>query len=131
VAKPEPKPTPEEKPVETVKRPPPPAVPAVDVGLIRRLEEEYKAALRSAIENNKGYPRRAVRLRQEGEVVVGFTIRRDGVIEALRIVESSGSRLLDKSALTAVEKTSGKLPFPDEIERAQWEFTIPVNYALH
>ncbi|MES9896248.1 MAG: hypothetical protein ABW141_15270, partial [Candidatus Thiodiazotropha endolucinida] len=78
--KPRPKPPPVEQPIEPLKQTPLPIAPAVDMGLIRRLEEEYKAALRKAIENNKGYPRRAVRLRQEGEVLVGFTVRRDGVI---------------------------------------------------
>ncbi|MES9972109.1 MAG: energy transducer TonB [Candidatus Thiodiazotropha sp.] len=126
---PKPKPAPVEKPVEPVKLPPPP-MPAVNLGLIQRLEAEYKARLRRAIETNKGYPRRAVRMRQEGEVVVGFTIRRNGVIENLRIVESSGSKLLDKAARKAVEKTSGRLPFPDQLERNAWEFTIPINYSL-
>jgi protein TonB len=100
------------------------------MGLMRRLEEEYKAALRESIERNKGYPRRAVRMRQEGEVVVGFTIHRNGDIESLRIVESSGSRLLDKAAHRAVEKISGKLPFPEKLERERWEFTIPIKFAL-
>ncbi|MEW8046021.1 MAG: energy transducer TonB [Candidatus Thiodiazotropha sp.] len=128
--KPRPKPPPVEQPIEPLKQPPLPVAPAVDMGLIRRLEEEYKAALRKAIENNKGYPRRAVRLRQEGEVLVGFTIRRDGVIGALRIVESSGSKLLDTAARRAVEKISGRLPFPEEFKRDQWEFTIPIKYGL-
>ncbi|MCG7864520.1 MAG: energy transducer TonB [Candidatus Thiodiazotropha endolucinida] len=128
--KPRPKPPPVEQPIEPLKQTPLPVAPAVDMGLIRRLEEEYKAALRKAIENNKGYPRRAVRLRQEGEVLVGFTVRRDGVIGALRIVESSGSKLLDTAARRAVEKISGRLPFPEEFKRDQWEFTIPINYGL-
>ncbi|MEW8072223.1 MAG: energy transducer TonB, partial [Candidatus Thiodiazotropha sp.] len=128
--KPRLKPPPVEQPIEPLKQTPLPVAPAIDMGLIRRLEEEYKAALRKAIENNKGYPRRAVRLRQEGEVLVGFTVRRDGVIGALRIVESSGSKLLDTAARRAVEKISGRLPFPEEFKRDQWEFTIPINYGL-
>ncbi|MEW8140555.1 MAG: energy transducer TonB [Candidatus Thiodiazotropha endolucinida] len=128
--KPRPKPPPVEQPIEPLKQTPLPVAPAIDMGLIRRLEEEYKAALRKAIETNKGYPRRAVRLRQEGEVLVGFTVRRDGVIGALRIVESSGSKLLDTAARRAVEKISGRLPFPEEFKRDQWEFTIPINYGL-
>jgi protein TonB len=127
---PRPEPPPVEEPIEALKPIPVPVAPAVDVGLIRRLEEEYKAALRLAIERNKGYPRRAVRLRQEGEVVVGFTIQRNGDIQSLRIVESSGRKLLDTAAQGAVEKISGKLPFPEKIERAFWEFTIPIKYSL-
>jgi protein TonB len=102
----------------------------VDVGLIQRLEAEYKAMLRQAIERNKGYPRRAVRMRQEGEVVVGFTIRRNGDIESLRIVEGSGSGLLDTAARRAVKKISGQLPFPEKLQRERWDFTIPIKYTL-
>jgi protein TonB len=61
---------------------------------------------------------------------VGFTIQRNGAIESLRIVESSGSRLLDKAAYRAVEKISGKLPFPEKLDRELWEFTIPIKYSL-
>ncbi|MEJ2466696.1 MAG: energy transducer TonB, partial [Candidatus Thiodiazotropha sp.] len=104
--------------------------PAVETGLIRRLEEEYKATLRQAIEANKIYPRRAVRLRQQGEVKIGFTILRDGSIEDVRIIHSSGSNLLDKATRNAVERINGQFPFPEELPRSQWKFTVPVNYAL-
>jgi len=104
--------------------------PMADESLLRRVEEAYKNALRQAIERHKGYPRRAIRLRQEGEVTVGFTIRRDGSIIDLRVVESSGSTLLDRSALEAVRQVDGRLPIPEEIERETWVFTLPINYAL-
>jgi protein TonB len=151
-AKPKPKPKPKTKPRpkpepqpadifgEAVKPPPRPLVSApagpsqpmatVDTGLFRRLEDEYKAALRRAIEANKRYPYRARRLWQEGKVVVGFTIYRDGSIKAIRIVESSGNGLLDNAACTAVEKVSGRFPFPERLERSQWDFTIPLKYSL-
>lgn len=140
--KPVPKPKPPPQPVERIQpvTPPPPPVArvavaspppaAVDSGLVRRIEDEYKTALREAIEANKGYPRRAVRLRQEGEAVVGFTIGRDGAISELRIVDGTGSALLDRAALEAVRKVDGTLPFPDEIERSAWDFTLPITYGL-
>jgi len=139
--KPKPKPLPKVRSAEPVNSPPPtekhtvatslPLAPSVDSDLLRRLEDDYKAALRRAIEDHKRYPRQAVRLRREGEVVVGFTLRRDGVVEALRIVAGSGSRLLDKAALAAVEKISGRLPFPEALQRRQWDFTLPISYSLH
>lgn len=104
--------------------------PMADESLLRRVEEAYKNALRLAIERHKGYPRRAIRLRQEGEATVGFTIRRDGSITDLRVVESSGSALLDRAAQEAVRQVDGRLPIPEEIERETWVFTLPINYAL-
>jgi protein TonB len=138
--KPKPEPPPEVKPVAPVRPPPPkvepkpvaavPVVPAVDPGLIQRIEDEYKAALRQAIEKHKTYPRRAVRLRKQGEVVMGFTVLKDGTIQAIRVVQSSGVSLLDKAAKSAVKKTSGSLPFPGKLERSQWDFTIPIKFSL-
>lgn len=140
-SKPEPEPLPKVRSAEPVNSPPAtekhtvatplPLAPSVDSDLLRRLEDDYKAALRRAIEEHKRYPRQAVRLRREGEVVVGFTLRRDGVVEALRIVAGSGSPLLDKAALAAVEKISGRLPFPEALQRRQWDFTLPISYSLH
>lgn len=106
------------------------AHPASDASLVRRVEEAYKMALRKAIESHKVYPRRAVRLHQEGEILVGFSIRRDGGIFDLRVVESSGMALLDRAALEAVRQVDGSLPFPKEIERSVWAFTLPISYTL-
>jgi periplasmic protein TonB len=158
IPKPIPKPVPKPRPQRIVKPPPPapkpasaepvqqtPAQPPVEQqpvqatpaprpqaeeSLLRRVEEAYKITLRKAIEAHKGYPRRAIRLHQEGEIVVGFTIRRDGVIVDLRVVESSGSALLDRAALEAVRRVDGTLPFPDGIERSDWSFTLPISYTL-
>lgn len=104
--------------------------PAADVSLLRRVEEAYKIALRKAIESHKVYPRRAARLHQEGEILVAFSVRRDGGIVGLRVAESSGSALLDRAALEAVREVDGTLPFPREIERSVWAFTLPISYTL-
>jgi protein TonB len=102
----------------------------VNTDLLRQLEDNYKAALRRAIEANKRYPYRARRFRQEGTVVVGFTIQRDGAIKAVRILESSGNRLLDKAARATVEKVNGRFPFPENLQRKQWDFILPIQYSL-
>jgi protein TonB len=139
--KPEPKPVepapakpviqaPAPPPVEQQQKvPPAPHAPA-DESLLRRLEEAYMRTLRKAIEARKGYPRRARRLHQEGDVTVGFSVRRDGSITDLHVVESSGHSLLDRAALEAVRQVDGSLPFPQEIERSVWAFTLPIGYAL-
>ncbi len=139
--KPEPPPV-ESVPVEPVRQapalppveqrqkvPPAPRVQA-DESLLRRVEEAYKRTLRKAIEARKGYPRRARRLHQEGEVTVGFSVQRDGSITDLHVLESSGHSLLDRAALEAVRQVDGSLPFPQEIARSVWAFTLPIGYAL-
>ncbi len=124
-----PEPTPEAKPEVAAAQPPvAPTPPPVVVDT--RLTNKYKAKVRQAIEDNKHYPRKARRLRQQGTVTLAFTIRRDGSIENLRIIQSAGYHSLDQAALKAIEKINGKFPIPDDLHRESWDFRVPMKYSL-
>jgi protein TonB len=101
-----------------------------DSGLIASLENQYKSRLRALIEDNKRYPRSARKMHYQGKAKVSFVVRRDGHIEQIRLTESTGYDLLDEAALDAIKSASGQLPFPEDIQRSQWAFTIPINYRL-
>lgn len=102
----------------------------VNLGLLSSIKAQYKAQLKRLIESNKHYPRRAKRMGREGEVLVSFLVLADGTIKQLDIQNSSGSSALDKAALDAVQSVSGLLPFPEEIKRHSWKFTVPITYKL-
>jgi protein TonB len=102
-----------------------------DPGLIASLENQYKLRLRALIEDNKRYPRSARKMHYQGKAKVSFIIRRDGHIEQIRLTESTGHDLLDEAAFDAIKSASGQLPFPEDIQRSQWAFTIPIDYRLH
>lgn len=102
----------------------------VDAGLLRSIEEEYKNALRQAIEAKKYYPKRARRMRREGLVEVDFTVDRSGLIKNISIYNSSGIKLLDTAALQAVETLRQFRPIPGELNRNQWPMRIPVEFSL-
>lgn len=109
--------------------PPPltqPVLPAPDPAL----EEGYRARIRQTIDAHKHYPRLARRLGHEGRVVVAFTIEADGRLAGVRVVESSGSELLDEAALEAVREAAPFPPFPSGISRKQWSFTLPLSFTL-
>lgn len=94
------------------------------------IEDEYKNAVRQAILKNRVYPRQARRKRQQGTSVVAFRLLKNGVIEGLRLVTSSGSELLDKAALQAVGKVQQFKRFPKKMTRQYWDFEIPVSFKL-
>ncbi len=94
------------------------------------LEDQYKNAVRQAILKNRVYPRQARRKRQKGTVVVAFRLQKNGKIENLRVVKSSGIEQLDKAALQAVEKVQQFNPFPKDVTRSFWKFEIPVSFRL-
>ena len=104
--------------------------PSLDHGIIESLEAEYMAALRSAIEAKKYYPKRARRLKREGDVIVDFIIHRDGNIEAIDVLHSSGTELLDRAAIDAIKRLGQFRPIPPEIPRDSWKLKIPIRYAL-
>jgi len=58
---------------------------------------------------NLNYPDEARRRRLGGQVVISVGVRRDGSVESSRIVHSSGTPLLDDTALRVVELAQ---PFP-------------------
>jgi protein TonB len=106
------------------------AVAVSDDGLMLRLEQQYKAELRQLIDRQKRYPRSAQRRKQEGKATVSFVVNRNGSIERIRLLQSSGYESLDKAAIRAIESISGRLPIPQEIGRGQWQLKIPLSFKL-
>lgn len=94
------------------------------------LEDGYRVRIRQAVDEHKHYPRMARRLGLDGRVVVAFTVEADGRLAGVRVVESSGSELLDEAALEAVRKAAPFPSFPAGIERRRWDFTLPLSFSL-
>ena len=101
-----------------------------DLGVISRLEDEYKLTLSKLIDASKRYPRRAQRRNIEGKATVSFVIMRDGSVREIRLIDSTGHQLLDKAVIQAIQAVSGKLPLPEQLNRQQWQFKIPLSFTL-
>lgn len=74
--------------------------------------EEYRSKLRIEIEKHKRYSQRAMRMRQQGVVIVQLRLQDDGTIVDVKVIKSSGFTELDRLALSAVQqaKSIGKKP---------------------
>lgn len=105
---------------------PSPLVPAIDPAL----EEVYRARIRQAVDAHKHYPRLARRMGEEGTVLMAFTIGPDGRLLGVRVLEGSGSELLDEAALQAVRDAVPFPAFPAGTQRTRWEFTLPLTFSL-
>ena len=75
------------------------------------------------------YPRRAVELRQEGTVVLHVEVLSSGLPRAMKVAQSSGYRLLDTAALTAVKKWEFEPTSVDGVEVAAW-VRVPVRFVI-
>jgi len=89
-------------------------------------EIAYIDHIKQRIDDVKEYPQRARRRTLEGEVTVLFTIGGGGELVSIRIADSSGSRILDRSAIKAVQKAAPfKVP-PDGAVTVE----LPIKYQL-
>lgn len=72
-----------------------------------------------------------MRLGMQGTAYVQLLLRQDGsLMEAPRLVTSSGHDILDAEALRMVEAAAPFEPFPEEASRPDAGFVIPVVFSL-
>ncbi|RJR18731.1 MAG: energy transducer TonB [Nitrospiraceae bacterium] len=87
---------------------------------------EHFTYIRDRILKNLSYPQAARKMGWQGKVTISFVICENGNAEDIKIIESSGFGILDRSAVETVKKV---LPFPEPPLRA--EIVIPVVYRLN
>lgn len=78
----------------------------------------------SLIQKNIKYPKRARVMNIQGSVIVVFTIKMDGSLDDIKVIE--GHRLLKKSALKAIRKASSLFPKVKNTLRIK----VPIQYTL-
>ena len=91
----------------------------------QRYVKEHFSYIRDLIAAQLVYPPMARRMNWSGKVAVAFVIAEDGSVHSIRVVETSGFPLLDKSAVETVMRVA---PFPKPPIRA--EITVPVNFRI-
>jgi len=89
-------------------------------------ENRYIDRIKQQIDEAKEYPNRARRRNLEGVVKVLFTIGGGGELVSISISKSSGSRILDRSAIKAIEKVA---PF-DPPPNGSIALELPIKYQL-
>jgi periplasmic protein TonB len=87
---------------------------------------EHFAFIHSAIVQRLSYPPVARRRGWFGTVRISFVVSADGTAHNIRVIESSGFELLDKSSLEAVRQAA---PFPKPPAAA--EILMPIAYRMN
>ena len=72
---------------------------------------------------------RSTRARDRGEVLVSFTVSRNGAVSGVRIARGSGSQQLDQAALATVNRAAPFPPIPEASGRANWTFNLPIAFS--
>jgi protein TonB len=87
----------------------------------------YLTSLKQAIEAEWIYPSMALRYGLQGKLRLEFTIFRNGRLEEIHLIRSSGSHLLDDEAIRAVRAAAPYRPLPAWMGERQ-SFTAGFEY---
>ncbi len=91
---------------------------------------KYEQLLQAWLEKHKKYPKRAKRMRIEGEGTLRVLIDRAGKAQQISLEQSTGNRLLDKAALEMAERADPFPAMPENDPRQSLEFFAPVAFLL-
>lgn len=95
-------------------------------------EEQLSAQVHEARYRRRSapvYPSRALELGQQGTVMLHARVARTGLPDEMKVVESSGHRLLDMAALAAVRKWEFEPMSRDGAAIASW-VRVPVHFVI-
>lgn len=95
-------------------------------GIMKGYLRSHLSYIKEMIQRNLSYPETARREGWIGKVKISFVIANNGRAQDIKIVQSSGFKILDKSAKEAVSRSS---PFPHPPAEAR--VIIPILYTLH
>ncbi len=90
-------------------------------------QDAYLSKARREIERHKKYSNRAKMQRKQGTVTIAFNINADGSFSNARVVKSSGSEDLDKSALEAVRSARSIGTPPARVAKS---ISVPISFKL-
>ncbi len=124
VSESEPAPGPEVPPPKPVRRIELPSseeafAPAVANPLQIAQEQSYLARVTSRLETAKRASSLLSAPQASGQLTLGFVISADGQVAASWLAEGSGNPLLDRAALTLLQRTSPFDPLPDSLGKPQ------------
>jgi len=103
---------------------------AIGNGPIEGPGDDYLERLRRWLNKYKRYPDQAKKDKQQGQLIVSFTILRDGTVTNPRIERSSGFPLLDDAALGMLRDASPVPPLPPSYRAASATIDLPVEFEL-
>lgn len=90
----------------------------------------YFTSIRKALEMTWTYPSEAAQRGFQGEVRVEWTIRKDGTLARVKVLESSGYPILDNGVVEAIRLAAPYPPLPDSMNKDKLTVVWTFRYIL-
>jgi TonB family protein len=90
----------------------------------------YLNKIKKKIEPKWHYPETAQEIGLQGKLALCFSIIRDGHLDRLELLNSSGHPLLDEGALKAVEGAAPYYPLPDRLKISRLNILATFEYRI-
>lgn len=103
------------------------------VGVIelgKTLDFSYFKLIKKKIDEKTFYPEIARRKNMEGKTKVQFIINKNGDLIDIKILKSSGNKLLDNASIEILKRASPFPEFPENLNYEKIVFTIDFNFYL-
>ena len=92
--------------------------------------QSFFGSIRKKIESKKKYPELAKDAGIEGRSGVKMIILKDGQLEKVEIVDSSGSQVLDNAALQSIQNAAPFPPIPKDVKQSKIEVSIYLVFKI-
>jgi TonB family protein len=93
-----------------------------------RVDDQYITMVRDKIGRSFYYPGLARRKRIEGDVLLEFIVKRDGALEKVAVLSSSGYKFLDIAAEKTIWKAAPFPQFPDYLSVKKLRMKLALCY---
>lgn len=94
------------------------------------IDADYATTVRALLASYQRFPTRAKRRGISGVVLLGFRIMANGQVEQGRVLNSSGHKLLDNAALSALQRIDRFPPLPSDEARRYHDFQVPLKFRI-
>jgi periplasmic protein TonB len=96
----------------------------------RAIEATWRDRLIAHLQRFKRYPSSAESRGEQGVVVLGFSIDRNGRVLAHHVVRSSGYSTLDGEVMEMIERAQPLPAFPASMTQDRLDLTVPIRFSI-
>lgn len=90
----------------------------------------YQDMVKQRIESARKYPLWAKRQGIEGSAFINFTVLSNGMSRDIKIIRSSGYKILDEEAVKNVKRANPFPPIPEKIKTSSIKMDVSIVYTL-